>query len=288
MIVHRGPNRASFMWGSSTHNTRIERMWVEVGTQFARQWRAFFTRLEDLHQLDRHNPGHLWLLHKLFLESINDDCRQFKAYWNAHPLSGRTGNDKSPADIRFIAELDKGIYPDPMEGVHPDTINRYYGVEGEELVRLPGQTGAGHVEEEDWVDEQVEEEEDWADDHEGLVAAVAEDIAHNIRHPAIKVARHANPFRQPSTEQAFLTALQDIVHRGIVPEGYGVLQKEWEDGSYPAWEAINPGTRGKEIIVALPHEVWLPRAVLFVQGLDVMSRCLALEERNLGPVVHEQ
>ncbi|KAK7061176.1 hypothetical protein R3P38DRAFT_2493838, partial [Favolaschia claudopus] len=80
MIIHRGPNRASFMWGSSTHNTRIERMWVEVGTQFARQWRAFFTRLKDLHQLDRHNPGHLWLLHKLFLQSINDDCRQFKSY----------------------------------------------------------------------------------------------------------------------------------------------------------------------------------------------------------------
>ncbi|KAI1783456.1 hypothetical protein LXA43DRAFT_871716, partial [Ganoderma leucocontextum] len=27
MIKYRGPNRASFMWGSSTRNTRIERMW---------------------------------------------------------------------------------------------------------------------------------------------------------------------------------------------------------------------------------------------------------------------
>jgi hypothetical protein len=31
---------------SSTHNTRIERLWVEVGTQFAQRWRGFFSQLE--------------------------------------------------------------------------------------------------------------------------------------------------------------------------------------------------------------------------------------------------
>ena len=46
MIILHGVKHASFMWGSSTHNTQIERLWVEVGTQFARSWRAFFFRLE--------------------------------------------------------------------------------------------------------------------------------------------------------------------------------------------------------------------------------------------------
>lgn len=95
MIIIRGLRRASFMWGSSTHNTRIERLWVEVGTQFARRWWAFFLRLEDLHHLDRRNPHHLWLVHHLFLFLINKDCGNFKDQWNSHPISGE-GHNQSP------------------------------------------------------------------------------------------------------------------------------------------------------------------------------------------------
>ncbi|KAK7007956.1 hypothetical protein R3P38DRAFT_3211610 [Favolaschia claudopus] len=275
MILHRGPNRASFMWGSSTHNTRIERLWVEVGTQFARPWRAFFIRLGDLHRLDRKNAAHIWLLHLLFLDSLNADCREFQELWNRHPISGRQGNDQSPKDMRFQGMLDSGEYIDPMQGIHPDTIDRYYGVEGPEVVRQPGQTGAGHEEDED--------ENAWVDEPEGLVDAVTDDLAHNIRHPPVKVAKHKNPFRLATTEQAFYNALNEYQTNNVIPEGYGVLEAEWEDEMYPVLESINPGTRGKELIIALPRDIWLPRAILFVQALDVMTRCIWNEEASLGP-----
>ena len=95
MVFLRGPNRASAMWGSSTHNTKIERLWPEVGSQFARQWRAFFLRLERLHGLKREDPTHIWLLQTLFLPLINEDCQKFVSTWNSHPISGH-GHYQTP------------------------------------------------------------------------------------------------------------------------------------------------------------------------------------------------
>lgn len=65
---------------------------MEVGTHFARQWRAFFTRLERIHLLDIENPVHLWLLHALFLDSINADCKDFQDTWNSHSVRGAGGS----------------------------------------------------------------------------------------------------------------------------------------------------------------------------------------------------
>jgi len=95
MIRHRGLNRASFMFGTSTRNTRIERLWGEVGSQFARRWRGFFQRLEREYYLDRHNPHHLWLLQELFLGELQQDCTRFLEDWNRHGVSG-LANGQSP------------------------------------------------------------------------------------------------------------------------------------------------------------------------------------------------
>ena len=81
---------------SSTHNTRIERLWVEVGRNFCRAWRAFFNRLEDQFGLDCSNPSHIWLLQILFLNDLNADCDSFVWEWNSHPISGGETGDMSP------------------------------------------------------------------------------------------------------------------------------------------------------------------------------------------------
>ncbi|KAJ3922632.1 hypothetical protein F5877DRAFT_33310 [Lentinula edodes] len=100
------------MWGSSTHNTKIERLWPEVGSQFARQWKAFFLRLERLHGLKREDPTHIWLLQTLFLPLINEDCQKFVSTWNSHPISGH-GHYQTPNDLRFYGELKHGRYNPP-------------------------------------------------------------------------------------------------------------------------------------------------------------------------------
>ena len=88
----------------STRNTRIERLWGETAAQFVRRWRAFFARLESLHGLKPECAEHLWLLHTLFLDAINDDCRKFQQDWNAHPISGRDTKNKSPNVCSFDAD----------------------------------------------------------------------------------------------------------------------------------------------------------------------------------------
>jgi hypothetical protein len=75
---------------------------VEVGKHFARQWRAFFTRLENHHDLDHKDSTHLWLLQRLFLKDINSDCQEFIDEWNAHSIEGE-GN-KSP-NVSILSHL---------------------------------------------------------------------------------------------------------------------------------------------------------------------------------------
>ncbi|KAJ7804598.1 hypothetical protein B0H14DRAFT_2383616 [Mycena olivaceomarginata] len=257
----------------STRNTRIERLWVEVGTQFARRWRAFFTRLGRLHGLDRKNPAHLWLLHHLFLSELNEDCDEFQDEWNLHPLRGRMTSDQSPADIRFLGQLTEGVYRhDPLDGIHPDAINRYYGVEGRRLRRSRSQTGAGIA-----SDDEGEEDEEGNEPspEEELENRIQADLQENIRHQPVKVAKHRCPFKDDDLEQYFLGLLGDLLAQPeILPEDYGVREEEWEEEDYPEIETIRPGTKGKELAVILPRAEWFPRAVRWAQALDLMARVL--------------
>jgi hypothetical protein len=81
------------------HNIRIERLWVDVTAQLGSSWAEVFTALEIHHGLNINNSHHIWLLHLLFLPTINQQLSFFAESWNQHRIQIRNGPNRSPADM---------------------------------------------------------------------------------------------------------------------------------------------------------------------------------------------
>ncbi|KAG2108333.1 hypothetical protein BD769DRAFT_1294457, partial [Suillus cothurnatus] len=173
--------------------------------------RGFFMRLERLHKLDVNKPGHLWLLGVLFLDALNDDCRQFQQEWNLHPIGGSDTRDQSPQDMRLLGQASLGIYEDEFQGICPAALQRYYGIYGREVVCHHNQTGAGHP-----SDEVDESDEDSVIDH------IEQDQANDVQHDAVEVPDADTPFQNKEDENMFFETLEEVVIEGIVSEGYNL------------------------------------------------------------------
>lgn len=91
----------------------------------------------------------------------------------------------------------------------------------------------------------------------------------------------ANPFQSIEAYQAFVLAFQQARNHSEIPTGYGVAEEEWADGLYPEREVITVGRGKKAHEVTLPFVVWWPRAVLWAQGADVMTRICMIEDGEL-------
>lgn len=174
----------------------------------------------------------------------------------------------------FIGQVENGIYTDDCEGIHPDIINQYYGVHGMRQVRQPNQTGAGQLPDEDVPLPELDNDEMDLDEEniQYLQDRVEESSSSNIRHEAVPVPKHSVPFENPALQATFEAAIGVAQEANLLPEGYGMREGEWEDGSYPAFEVIKSGKRGlKKLRVALPDFIWRPRAVRWVQALDLLN-----------------
>lgn len=98
---------ASFFF-RSVHNTRIERLWYDVTHGFGQKWKNFFTDLEVNHGLNPTQPAHIWLLHHLFLPSIDTDAQEWAQAWNRHNLQIRGERTRSPHDMFLFSMVQDG------------------------------------------------------------------------------------------------------------------------------------------------------------------------------------
>ncbi|KAF8587642.1 hypothetical protein K439DRAFT_1337615, partial [Ramaria rubella] len=243
---------------------------VEVGTQFACRWRVFFARLEHLHSFDHQSSSHLWLLHLLFLDMINEDCNDFQETWNHHPILGLGTHDMSPAELCFFGETISGKQTDEFTEIHPDILNRYCSTHGKERLHKHGDTGAGNPLDEASTDSEGTSGSEEADSE--TEDTVSESSDRNIKHDAVKVAHWKNPFaHNPELEASFQEALEAALQDDAVPEHLYVWEEEWESGEYPTHKALKCGSKGRELIVELPLGIWLPRAVAWAQALFLMT-----------------
>jgi hypothetical protein len=155
-----------------------------------------------------------------------------------------------------MGKLQEGSYVDECDGVHPDTLQQFYGVRGNESSRQHGQTGAGHLEE----DEQHLEE---------IAALVGDAIHDNVRHEAVETPDSDCPFDSEEICQVFEQTLAEIKGNRILPTDYGIFPEEWETSEYPTQENLVVGK--KDTVIMLPEHIWRPHAELWCQALYVLT-----------------
>ncbi|KAF5309236.1 hypothetical protein D9619_012711 [Psilocybe cf. subviscida] len=225
MILLRGLNRASFMWGPSVFNTRIEQMWVELGE-----------RLENQHLLQRTNPEHRWLLQYLFLDLINEDCDNFCLEWNAHGISSAGG--RSPNEMVLLGKLEHGFYDDECHNLTEDEVYKFYGFEESNSTE--------NEEEENGLD--MDEDEDFNEEFDP-----EQIIDSNIRYDAVPVPSSDCPLTTDGFT-LFQRGLQALKEGGDVPNGYGATEEELGDNGFDEHEDIVIGIQHQAFAIQLPQE----------------------------------
>ena len=90
------------------HNIRIERLWVNFTAGVGAKWKSIFQDLEAHDDLDADDPTHIWLLHHLFLDAINQDIEEWVGAWNNHIMTIQGQPSRSSCDMFFFGLIEDG------------------------------------------------------------------------------------------------------------------------------------------------------------------------------------
>ncbi|KAJ7129826.1 hypothetical protein C8R43DRAFT_896567 [Mycena crocata] len=166
MEAHFGLEHGAYIWGRSVHNIRIERLWCDVTRGFGRKWSNFFLSLEYNCGLRPDTVEHIWLLHHLFLEAINQDALEWARSWNAHKVRFDHERTRSPADMFFFGMIQNGERGFEHEhDIEDEDIEdlQAYGIDWEEY--HDAELMAHHAEHNPQQEDEEEEDEDGDDEH---------------------------------------------------------------------------------------------------------------------------
>lgn len=168
-------------------------------------------------------------------------------------------------DLRLLSIATHGTYRDEYEGINPDIIDQYYGIHGRELNRWPGQTGAGHSDDEDGS-------RSGGHDVTRIQVQILDKEHQHVHHDAVKVPEQLFPFNSVQDEAIFFGILETIITEGIIPEGYGCLPGELDDEDAEMVEVLELGRwRKKSITIALTEPIWTARTKLWAQASDLLA-----------------
>jgi hypothetical protein len=168
--------------------------------------------------------------------------------------------------MRLLGQTKFGVYHDDCEGIHPDIIEEYYGVDGPPLVRQRHQSGAGHPADEDDNGDGV------TIDQASVTKAIIDQQHQHACHEAVHVLCTGNPFVNAKLEEDFFAVLGEVITQQITPNNFNLTPEEWEDGQYPIYETIYVGCHAsKELHISLAEPIWYQWACLWCQALVMLS-----------------
>ena len=143
--------------------------------------------------------------------------------------------------MRLLGQLEQGVYIDDLEGAPLEDLIEFYGLDDDPL-------GSDTDDEDSSGDEKDNE-------------------------TAVVVPESRSPFRDEVAENVFYESLEEVQRDGIIPTGLGVRPQEWGEEGYPSVEHIRTGKRGgREIVIGLAVDIWIPRAVVWAQALNVLTQ----------------